>query len=137
MYLTFNQQTKVNGDPTKFITLQLSPRLLQASLVNGGLPFTATVMSDGTIRLVLSPGLTLQNPSFKVVINNPAMITSANGQTLQVLQASLDNIILNNYPAGTTSDAPLVIAGTILAIFMIILLITVLLCTPSPIFLTI
>ena len=51
-------------------------RLLQSGLVNNGLQFTSTVMPDGTIKLVLSPGITLNNPSFTVSINDPSKISS-------------------------------------------------------------
>lgn len=64
------------------------------------------------------------------------MITTTGGDSIQSLQANLDNVVLNNYPPGTTSDAPLVIAGTILSIFMLILLAAIFLCTPLPAFLT-
>lgn len=137
VYIQFNQLAKITGDPTSFITINLRPaRLLQAGLINGGLQFTSTVMPDGTIRLVLNPGITLNNPSFTITINDPSKISSASGDSLESLQASLDNIILINYPAGTTEDAPLVVAGTVLSVFMIILLFTVILCTPISSFLT-
>jgi hypothetical protein len=135
--MKFNQPAVVNGDPSQYLSLNLKPtRLLQSSIVNNGIQFTTQVMPDGTIKLVLAPGITLTNPSFTIAINNPAMITTANGDSIQSLQANIDNLVLNNYPPGSTSDAPLVIAGTILAIFMLILLAVVFICTPLPVFLT-
>jgi hypothetical protein len=120
------------------VSLNLKPtRLLQGGLVNGGLQYTSEVMPDGTIKLTLAPGVSLTNPSFTVSINDPSLITTASGQTLQTLTASLDKIALSNYPAGSTTDAPLIIAGTVLSVFMLILLAAVFLCTPLPVFLTV
>lgn len=110
--------------------------MLQGGLVNGGLQYTSQVMPDGTIKLILAPGVSLTNPSFTVTINNPSAITSASGQSLQSLSAALDNVPMVNYPPGSTKDSPLIIAGTILSIFMLLLLGAVFICTPLPIFLT-
>lgn len=43
---------------------------------------------------------------------------------------------VKSYPPGATTDAPLIIAGTILSIFMLILLGLIFICTPLPVFLT-
>ena len=140
VYIQFNQATIIKGDPTQFISLNLkvSRRLdtSYSSMVNNGMPFTAEIMPDGSIKLILDPGVSLTNPSFTISINDPSMITTKSGQSLQSLSANLDNIILMSYPSGTTSDAPLVVAGTGLAIVMLILLASVFICTPLPIFLT-
>lgn len=44
-------------------------------------------------------------------------------------------MVVNSYPAGTTSDAPLVIAGSILSVIMLLILAVVFLCSPVPIYL--
>lgn len=93
-------------------------------------------MADGTIKIILAPGLTLTNPSFTVAINNPSKIKTVNGDSLQSLQANIDNVAVKNYPPGATADAPLIIAGTILSIFMLILFGLIFICTPLPVFLT-
>lgn len=54
-------------------------------MINGGLPYTATVMPDGTIKIVLDPSVSLTNPSFTVTINDPARITTNSGATLENL----------------------------------------------------
>lgn len=137
LYMKFNQPTTIIGDPSNLISLNLKPaRLLQASAVNSGVQFTTQVMADGTIKIILAPGLTITNPSFTVTINNPSMIQSASGGSLQSLQSSIDNVPVTNFPPGATTDAPLIIAGTILSIFMLILLGLIFLCTPLPVFLT-
>jgi hypothetical protein len=46
-------------------------------------------MDDGTIKIILAPGLTLTNPSFTVAINDPSKIRTANGDSLQSLQSSI------------------------------------------------
>jgi hypothetical protein len=111
-------------------------RLLQtySNLVNSGVPYTATVLPDGTIKIVLDPSVSLTNPSFTVSINDPSKITTENGAHLQSLTSAIENIMLNAYPAGTTSDAPLVVAGTILAILMLLVLGAVFICSPVPIY---
>lgn len=146
VYIQFNQAAIINGDPTKFISLnlkvtrRLQERALQdssySSLVNGGLPFTAQVMADGTIKIILSPGVSITNPSFTVSINDPSMITTTSGDSLQTLEANLDNLVLNSYPAGSTADAPMVVAGTILSVVLLVLLASVFICSPLPVFLT-
>lgn len=135
--MKFNQLAIIKGDPRSFLSLNIKPnRLLQQTSVNGGIPFTVTVMNDGTIRLVIDPSLSLTNPSFSIKINDPSMISSASGASIQSLQADISNVVLNNYPSGSTSDAPLVIAGTALSILMLILLAAIAICTPLPAYLT-
>lgn len=137
IYLKFNQDVKVNGDPSSFISLNLNVnRRLQSysSLVNNGLPYTAQVMPDGTIKIVLDPSVTIKNPSFTVSINDPSKITTASGASLQSLEAVVKDIVLNSYPPGTTSDAPLVVAGNVLAVSMLIITAAVFLFTPVPIY---
>jgi len=135
--MTFNQQTIVRGDPSQFLSLNLRPgRLLQASIANSGVQFTTQVMDDGTIKIILAPGITLTNPSFTIAINDPSKITTTSGDSIQSLQSTIDNVRIKTYPAGSGADAPLVVAGTVLSIFMLILLALVFLCTPLPVFLT-
>ena len=105
-----------------------------ASLINGGLPYQAEVMPDGTIRIVLSPGVTLTNPSFTVTINDPNMITTQSGATLSNLETTITDLVLNAYPAGSTADAPMVVAGTILSILMLIVVGSLFICSPVPIY---
>jgi hypothetical protein len=121
--MTFNQQTIVRGDPSQFLSLNLRPgRLLQASIANSGVQFTTQVMDDGTIKIILAPGITLTNPSFTIAINDPSKITTTSGDSIQSLQSTIDNVRIKTYPAGSGADAPLVVAGTVLSIFMLILL---------------
>ena len=42
-------------------------------------------MADGTIRIVLSPEVSLSNPSFTVSINDPTQIVADSGSTLSSL----------------------------------------------------
>ena len=124
----------MTGDPNSLVTvnLNLNRRVLQANMVNNGLSYTAEVMADGTIRIVLSPEISLSNPSFTVSINNPNQITTASGSTLSSLEATVTDIVLNAYPPGTTSDAPMVVAGTVLAIFMLLIVAAIFICSPVP-----
>lgn len=64
------------------------------------------------------------------------MISTASGASIQSLQADIANVVMNNYPTGTTSDAPLVVAGSALSILMLILLAAIAVCTPLPTYLT-
>ncbi len=43
---------------------------------------------------------------------------------------------MNSYPVGSTSDAPLVVAGSALSILMLVLLAAIAVCTPLPAYLT-
>lgn len=92
IYLQFNQDVKIQGDPSSFISLNLKVnRRLQSysTMMNNGLPYTATIMPDGTIKIVLDPSVTLVNPSFTVSINDPSKITTASGASLQSLTAAV------------------------------------------------
>jgi hypothetical protein len=85
IYIKFNQEVKVEGDPTQFISLNLKvTRLMQgySEMINGGLPYSAQVMPDGTIKITLDPSVSLTNPSFTVTINDPSKITTTSGATL-------------------------------------------------------
>ncbi len=64
------------------------------------------------------------------------MISSASGASIQSLQADISNVVMNSYPVGTTSDAPLVVAGSALSILMLVLLAAIAVCTPLPAYLT-
>ena len=124
----------MTGDPNSLVTvnLNLNRRVLQANMVNNGLSYTAEVMADGTIRIVLNPEISLSNPSFTISINNPNQITAASGSTLSSLEATVTDIVLNAYPPGTTSDAPMVVAGTVLAIIMLLIVAAIFICSPVP-----
>lgn len=140
IYLKFNQDVKVNGDPSQFISLNLNVnRLLQSysSMVNNGIPYTAQVMPDGTIKIILDPSVSLTNPSFTVSINDPSKITTASGATLQSLEAVVKDIVVNSYPAGTTSDGPFVVAGSVLSVAILIVVAAIFLFSPVPIYLSI
>lgn len=105
-----------------------------SNMINNGLPYTATVMADGTIKLVLDPSISITNPTFTVTINDPSKITTSSGGTLSSLEAIVNDIVLNYYPPGTTSDGPLVVAGTVLSILMLLVLAAVVLCSPVPVY---
>lgn len=47
-----------------------------SDIVNNGIGFTAVVMSDGTIKLYLNPGVSLDNVKYSIVITNPNSITT-------------------------------------------------------------
>lgn len=86
--MQFSEPVNVDGDPNSLLTLNLKlNRRLQSSanMINNGLAYTATVMADGTIRIVLSPEISLQNPSFTVTINDPNRIKTNSGSTLASL----------------------------------------------------
>lgn len=87
--IKFNQNTKVLGDPTQFINvnLQMTRRLLDVSnIVNNGISFKAVVMPDGTIKLYLDPGVSLNNVKYSISFTNVNMIQAENGATLQNLE---------------------------------------------------
>ncbi len=56
-----------------------------SDIVNNGIGFTAVVLPDGTIKLYLDPGVSLDNVKYSIVITNPNSITTASGGTLQNL----------------------------------------------------
>lgn len=137
IYIKFNQKVKVDGDPTEFISLNLKvTRLMQSysNMVNNGLSYTAQVMADGTIKIILDPSISLVNPSFTVTINDPTKITSESGASLQSLEAVVTDIVLNYYPPGSTSDAPLIVGGSVLSIAILLVLGAIFLCSPVPIY---
>jgi hypothetical protein len=92
IYLQFNQDVKIGANPKSFISLNLKVnRRLQdySTMMNNGLPYSATVMDDGTIKIVLDPSVSLVNPSFTVSINDPSKITTSSGASLQSLTLAI------------------------------------------------
>jgi hypothetical protein len=88
LIVKFNQNVNVTGDPTKFIKIKVVvTRLLQgsSSLINNGVTFSAIVLPDGTIKLLLAPGMSLQNAQFQVVFTDTSSISTSSGQSLQSL----------------------------------------------------
>lgn len=69
------------------INLQMTRRLLEdaSNLINNGLGFKATVLADGTIKLYLDPGVSLDNVKYTVSFTDPSQVTTLSGDTLQNL----------------------------------------------------
>ena len=63
--MKFNQNAIIKSDPSKFINvnLKMSRRRLEdvSNLINNGVGFTSQVLPDGTIKLYLNPGVSLDN----------------------------------------------------------------------------
>lgn len=99
-------------------------------MINSGIPFNYEILPDGTIKIVLDLTTTLTNPTFEVQFTSPSAVQSLTGSPLQ----SVSNIILIQsvevYPAGTTTDAPTNIAGTILSLAMVAVLFVSLIISP-------
>lgn len=65
----------------------MTRRLLDVSnIVNNGISFKAVVMPDGTIKLYLDPGVSLNNVKYSISFTNVNMIQAENGATLQNLE---------------------------------------------------
>lgn len=60
-------------------------RLDVATIVNNGLAFTAVVLPDGTIKLYLDPGLSLNNVIYSISFTDPSRVTTVTGASLQNL----------------------------------------------------
>lgn len=64
-------------------------RILQqtyADLINNGVSYTYTILSDGTIKVYLNLATDLVNPIFTVKFTDPtAIISLQNGATLQTV----------------------------------------------------
>ncbi len=87
--IKFNQQTTVNSDPTNFIRVNLKMtrrRLADVSnIINNGIGFTAVVLADGTIKLYLDPGVSLENVKYAVSFTDPSQVVAISGSSLQNL----------------------------------------------------
>lgn len=86
--IKFNQQAIVKGKPEDFININLKMSRLLAdvsNIVNNGLSFKAVVLPDGTIKLYLDPGMSLNNVKYSISFTDPSFVTTASGATLQNL----------------------------------------------------
>lgn len=87
--IKFNQDAKVNSDPTNFIkvNLKMNRRRLAdvPSLINNGVGFKPVVLADGTIKLYLDPGISLENVKYVVSFTDPTQVTTISGSSLQNL----------------------------------------------------
>lgn len=66
----------------------MSRRLLSdaaSNIVNNGLGFEAIVLPDGTIKMYLDPGVSLDNVRYTVSFTDPSQVTTLTGDTLQNL----------------------------------------------------
>lgn len=118
------------------INLQMTRRLIQdsSSLINNGLGFNATVLPDGTIKLYLDPGVSLENVRYTVSFTDPTQVTTLSGDTLQNLEAQIEIAKAEVYPDTYTTKAPLVIVGKILAIVMLALTFIMLIFGLTPLY---
>jgi hypothetical protein len=98
MYVTFNQPVVFNKSIDQIMDIKLALSRLLATIadyVNTGIPFTYTVLSNGTIRAVLNIDMTLINPKFLVVFTDPnSVISAANSNS--TLQNVVNYISLNS-----------------------------------------
>lgn len=54
-------------------------------MINEGLYFDAEIFPDGSLKLKLNPGQSLDNVSFDVVFTDPSAVQTKSGQSLQSL----------------------------------------------------
>lgn len=118
--LKFNQPVKLSDDLMKIlnIKLKLKSRLLQqdlAQLINTGIPFTYSVLPDGSYKIILDLNTTLTDPTFEISFKSPTAVQSLTGSPLQSVSNFIAVKTVQVYPPGSTSDSPLAIAGTILS----------------------
>lgn len=99
MYISFNQNVTLLKpvDTIMDIKLSLTRRAMAtlADYINSGIPFTYSILPNGTIRAVLSIDITLLNPKFVVIFTDPNSIKSVdNNGTLQdvVENLSLESV---------------------------------------------
>lgn len=65
------------------MTRRLLPTV--SDVVNNGVSFIAVVLPDGTIKLYLAPGLSLDNVKYNIIFTNPNSVIGVSGATLQNL----------------------------------------------------
>jgi len=56
-----------------------------SNIINNGIGFTAVVLADGTIKLYLDPGVSLENVKYAVSFIDPSQVVSISGSSLQNL----------------------------------------------------
>lgn len=108
-----------------------------ATLVNEGVSYRAVILPDGTIKLYLDPGVSLSNVQYSIVISDASAIQAASGGNLQNLQSEIYIEEAEVYSSDETEDAPMVIAGKILAIAVVIITFAMLIFGLSPLYLLI
>jgi|JI6StandDraft_1071083.scaffolds.fasta_scaffold00915_15 hypothetical protein len=134
MYITFNQEVVFSKsiDVLMDIKLVLS-RLLAtiADYVNSGIPFTFTILPNGTIRAVLSVDMTLLSPKFMVVFNDPNSIVAKNNNgTLQNVINTLSITSVDYYSPDIGSNAGTNTLTLFMAVLLLIFVFLGWLCVP-------
>lgn len=56
-----------------------------SNIINNGVGFTAVVLADGTIKLYLDPGVSLENVKYAVSFTDPSQVVGISGSSLQNL----------------------------------------------------
>ena len=56
-----------------------------ADLINDGVEYDDVILPDGTIKLYLNPGMSVENSEYEVVFTDGQYITTEEGSTLQNL----------------------------------------------------
>lgn len=104
----FNQQVSIQKQIEQILKVEMkvSRRLLDAAdLINNGVSYTYTILSDGTIKLYLNLNTDLNQPSFTVRFTDPTAIVSlVNGASLQDVTTDFEIEKVEYYPPEDGKD---------------------------------
>ena len=123
--LQFNQNVTFNRNLTDILNVNLVVnRLMQiGTLVNNGVTYTYEILNNGTIKLYLSVGTSLVNPTFSVSISDPAaVISTSTGISLQNVQSILTLAKIDYYPPEDGVDAGTNFPGIFTVVIVLLLL---------------
>lgn len=93
-------------------------------------------MPDGTMKLKLQPGMSLDNVKFDVVFTDANAVQTKSGGALQSLQAQIDLETVEIYPPNTLSEASKTfeIIGIALSIAIVAPVFLLLVCSPVAVY---
>ena len=100
--LQFNQNVSFTKNLQDILNINLvANRLLKTigTLVNNGVTYTYQILNNGTIKLFLSVGTSLNQPTFSVSITDPAaVISTTTGISLQNVNSLITVAKIDYYP---------------------------------------
>ena len=95
LVLKFSEPVNIRGNPKEKIKIKVRmKRRMMASiadLVNNGLELDDIIVyPDGTVKILLDPGISLNDVTYEVIFTDSSAITTSSGATLQNLESSIE-----------------------------------------------
>ena len=105
-------------------------------MINDGIPFEGGFLPDGSIKLILKPGMSLSDVNFDISFTDSGAIqTKYGGNSLQTLSNTIEVEKIQVYSDDLlTYSQKFKVIGALLAIVIILPLFFLLICSPIAVF---